>query len=77
MTHSLTVSRADAQAKGLGCCMTDLALVVLLRRAVLVAELPDVSVLASDAHMQGLDVLPLLLQLSLCGSGHAEDQQSL
>lgn len=45
--------------------MTDLALVVLLRRAVLVAELPDVSVLASDAHMQGLDVLPLLLQLSL------------
>ncbi len=53
--------------------MTDLALIVLLRRAVLVAELPDVAVLASDAHMQRLDVFPLFLQLSLHdGSGYFE-----
>lgn len=32
--------------------MTDLALVILLRRAVLGAELLDVRVLASNAHMQ-------------------------
>ena len=49
----------------MGSCMTDLALIVLLRRAVLAAQLPDVAVLASDTHMQGLDILPLLLQISL------------
>ncbi len=52
LTHSLTVSRADAQAKVSWGCMTDLALVILLRRAVLGAELLDVRVLASNAHMQ-------------------------
>lgn len=45
--------------------MTDLALITLLCRAVLAAQLPDVAVLASDTHVQGLDVLLLLLQLSL------------
>lgn len=45
--------------------MAYLALVVLLRIAVLAGELLDVGVLARNAHMQGLDVLFLLLRLSL------------
>ena len=50
--------------------MAHLALIVLLRIAILAGELPDVSVLACNAHMQGLDVLLLFLCLSLCWDGH-------
>ena len=46
--------------------MAYLALIILLRIAILAGELLDVSVLACNAHMQGLDVLPLFLCLSLC-----------
>ena len=45
--------------------MAYLALIILLRIAVLADELLDVSVLAPNALMQRLDVLFLLLRLSL------------
>ena len=47
----------------------DLALIVLLRRAVLAAELFHIIVLTGNAHSQGLNVLLALLQLSLCYKG--------